>query len=189
MPDASILKRLRSDKALRSSAWQQILTAHFALISSPDRRFMGTNLNWYIVEQLPVIAPADYDRPFGPTTARASSATTSSASPTPPTTWPPSPATSATTARPSSGTKKSAATCAPASTPSTSTSTASPARRRLHPRHLPHRPPPRQSRLRPLPHQRNGPRLLQRPRRRRHRHRCGPLRRGFALDAKSVRMH
>ena len=31
----------------------------------------GTTLNWYIVEQLPVIAPADYDRPFGHTTARA----------------------------------------------------------------------------------------------------------------------
>ena len=29
-------------------------------------------LNWFIVEQLPVIAPADaYDRPFGTTTARA----------------------------------------------------------------------------------------------------------------------
>ena len=63
------------------------------------------------------------------------------------------------------------------------------ARRRLHPRHLPHRPPPRQSRLRHLPHQGNDPRLLQRPQRRRHRHRCGPLRRGFALEAKSVRMH
>ena len=31
----------------------------------------GTNLSWFIVEQLPVIAPADYDRPFGATTARA----------------------------------------------------------------------------------------------------------------------
>ena len=30
----------------------------------------GTNLSWFIVEQLPVIAPADYDRPFGATTAR-----------------------------------------------------------------------------------------------------------------------
>ena len=27
-------------------------------------------MNWYIVEQLPVIAPADYDRAFGSTTAR-----------------------------------------------------------------------------------------------------------------------
>ena len=31
----------------------------------------GTNLSWFIVEQLPVIAPADYDRSFGATTARA----------------------------------------------------------------------------------------------------------------------
>ena len=30
----------------------------------------GTNLSWFIVEQLPVIAPADYDRSFGATTAR-----------------------------------------------------------------------------------------------------------------------
>lgn len=39
---------------------------------------------------------------------------------------------------------------------------------RLHPRHLPYRPTPRQSRLRPLSHQSHCPRLLQRPRRRRH---------------------
>ena len=30
----------------------------------------GTNLSWFIVEQLPVIASADYDRSFGATTAR-----------------------------------------------------------------------------------------------------------------------
>ena len=30
----------------------------------------GTNLNWFIVEQLPVIAPEDYGRRFGGTTAR-----------------------------------------------------------------------------------------------------------------------
>ena len=35
-----------------------------------DRRFTRTSINWFIVEQLPVIAPTDYDRPFGPTTAR-----------------------------------------------------------------------------------------------------------------------
>ena len=34
------------------------------------QKMQGTTLNWYIVEQLPVIAPSDYDRPFGPTTAR-----------------------------------------------------------------------------------------------------------------------
>ena len=51
-------------------------------------------MNWYIVEQLPVIAPADYDRRFGERRPATSSATTSCASPTPPRTWPPSPATS-----------------------------------------------------------------------------------------------
>ena len=34
------------------------------------QKLQGTNLSWYIVEQFPVIAPADYDRAFGPTTAR-----------------------------------------------------------------------------------------------------------------------
>ena len=34
------------------------------------QKIHGTSMNWFIVEQLPVIAPADYDRPFGPTTAR-----------------------------------------------------------------------------------------------------------------------
>ena len=34
------------------------------------QKVQATHLMWYIVEQLPVIAPADYDRPFGETTAR-----------------------------------------------------------------------------------------------------------------------
>ena len=34
------------------------------------QKIHGTSLNWFIVEQLPVIAPADYDRPFGDKTAR-----------------------------------------------------------------------------------------------------------------------
>ena len=34
------------------------------------QKAQGTHLNWYIVEQLPVIAPGDYDRQFGKTTAR-----------------------------------------------------------------------------------------------------------------------
>ena len=34
------------------------------------QKIQGTNVNWYIVEQLPVIAPAAYDRKFGNTTAR-----------------------------------------------------------------------------------------------------------------------
>ena len=35
------------------------------------QKVQGTHLTWYTVEQLPVIAPADYDRPIGQTTARA----------------------------------------------------------------------------------------------------------------------
>ena len=35
------------------------------------QKMQSTNVAWYIVEQLPVIAPSDYDRPFGDTTARA----------------------------------------------------------------------------------------------------------------------
>ena len=34
------------------------------------QKIQGTSMNWYIVEQLPVIAPKDYDRRFGNTTAR-----------------------------------------------------------------------------------------------------------------------
>ena len=34
------------------------------------QKVQGQHLNWYIVEQLPVIAPGDYDRQFGDTTAR-----------------------------------------------------------------------------------------------------------------------
>ncbi len=34
------------------------------------RKAQGTNLNWFTVEQLPVIAPDDYDTPFGNASAR-----------------------------------------------------------------------------------------------------------------------
>ena len=34
------------------------------------QKLHGTNLSWYLLEQLPVIAPEDYDRQFGNTTAR-----------------------------------------------------------------------------------------------------------------------
>ena len=34
------------------------------------QKVQGTHLTWYTVEQLPVIASADYDRSFGTTTAR-----------------------------------------------------------------------------------------------------------------------
>ena len=37
---------------------------------STRQKIQGQTLNWFIVEQLPVIAPNDYDRRFGNTTAR-----------------------------------------------------------------------------------------------------------------------
>ena len=42
----------------------------FAFDYVARQKIQATHLTWYIVEQLPVIAPADYDRPFGTTTAR-----------------------------------------------------------------------------------------------------------------------
>ena len=56
-----------------------------------------------------------------------------------------------------------------------------PRRRRLHPQHFPHRPPPRRGPIRrPLPHQRAYPCLYERPRRGRHRRPNG------AVDAHGV---
>ena len=43
----------------------------FALDYVTRQKVHGTHLTWYTVEQLSVIAPKDYDRKFGPTTARA----------------------------------------------------------------------------------------------------------------------
>ena len=43
----------------------------FAFDFVSRQKVQGQHLNWFIVEQLPVIAPTDYDRPFGDTTARA----------------------------------------------------------------------------------------------------------------------
>ena len=42
----------------------------FSLDYISRQKVQATHLDWYTVEQLPVIAPADYDRPFGATTAR-----------------------------------------------------------------------------------------------------------------------
>ena len=59
---------------------ESIPTSHVCLVANLNsipfdyvvrQKLQGTTLNWYIIEQLPVIAPADYDRAFGPTTARA----------------------------------------------------------------------------------------------------------------------
>ena len=138
------------------------------------QKVQGTHLTWYIVEQLPVIAPADYDRAFGPTTARALvrdhvlrlTYTAHDIAPFardlghdgPPFIW---------------NEEERRHLRAPPRRPLLSPLRPLPRRRRLHPRHLPHRPPPRRNRLRPLPHQGHDPRLLQRPSRRRHLHRRG----------------
>ena len=42
----------------------------FAFDFVTRQKMHGTNLSWYLLEQLPVIARADYDRRFGDTTAR-----------------------------------------------------------------------------------------------------------------------
>ncbi len=42
----------------------------FALDYVARSKLQGTHANWYMVEQLPVIPPAAYDRTFGPLTAR-----------------------------------------------------------------------------------------------------------------------
>ena len=50
--------------------WASCLNS-FAFDFVARQKVQGQHLNWFIVEQLPVIAPADYDRAFGTTTARA----------------------------------------------------------------------------------------------------------------------
>ena len=42
----------------------------YCLDFAARQKAQGTHMNWYIVEQLPVIAPEDYDRRFGDKTAR-----------------------------------------------------------------------------------------------------------------------
>ena len=134
------------------------------------QKMQSTNVAWYIVEQLPVIAPADYDRAFGATTARdlvrhhvlRLTYTAHDMAPFardlgyhgPPFIW---------------KRRRTPPPARPPRRPLLPPLRPLKRRRRLHPRHLPHRPPPRQSCLRHLPHQTHGPRLLQRPRRRRHR--------------------
>ena len=46
------------------------LNASFSLDYISRQKVSSNPSDWYTVEQLPVIAPADYDRPFGATTAR-----------------------------------------------------------------------------------------------------------------------
>ena len=63
---------LMPDLAL--SAWGgSLVTANLSSFSFDfvtRQKMHGTNLSWYLLEQLPVIASADYDRRFGGTTAR-----------------------------------------------------------------------------------------------------------------------
>ena len=44
--------------------------SNFVLDFVASSKIQGANINWFILEQLPVIAPEDYDRRFGDTTAR-----------------------------------------------------------------------------------------------------------------------
>ena len=44
--------------------------SNFVLDFVASTKVQGANINWFIIEQLPVIAPGDYDKQFGSTTAR-----------------------------------------------------------------------------------------------------------------------
>ncbi len=65
MPDAAGVATYKADAWL----WAACLNST-ALDFAARQKVQGQHLNWFIVEQLPVIAPADYDRQFGDTTAR-----------------------------------------------------------------------------------------------------------------------
>ncbi len=55
----------------RENAWLLAVCLNsFAFDFVARQKVHGQHLNWFILEQLPVIAPADYDRAFGATTAR-----------------------------------------------------------------------------------------------------------------------
>ena len=65
VPDAADAQR---DPAM-AGLWVACLNS-FALDFVARQKVQGQHLNWFILEQLPVIVPADYDRPFGHQTAR-----------------------------------------------------------------------------------------------------------------------
>ena len=135
------------------------------------QKIHGTNLSWYLVEQLPVIAPDAYDCRFGDVTAAELGAGPRAAPhlhrprhgalrPRP---WLRRPALHLGRGRTPTPPRPPRRALLPPLRPR-------PRRRRLHPRHLPHRPPRRRSPVRrPLPHQRAYPCLYERPRRGRHR--------------------
>lgn len=60
---------LLTDDAVAASLICSNLNA-FALDFVARQKIQATNANWFLVEQLPVIPPSAYDRPFGPLTAR-----------------------------------------------------------------------------------------------------------------------
>ena len=60
-----------ADVAYKECAWLSAACLNsFALDFVARQKVQGQHLNWFIVEQLPVIAPEDYGRRFGGTTAR-----------------------------------------------------------------------------------------------------------------------
>ena len=140
------------------------------LTSLPPTEVQGAHMNWYIVEQLPVIAPEDYGRRFGGTTARELvrdhvlrlTYTAHDMAPFardlgydgPPFTW---------------DEEERRHLRGRLDALYFHLYGVSTRRRRLHPEHLPHSPPRRRGPVRPLPHPRPHPRLHERPRRRRHR--------------------
>ena len=55
----------------KNNAWLWVNPFNSSALDFASRqKVQGQHLNWFIVEQLPVIAPDDYDRRFGDKTAR-----------------------------------------------------------------------------------------------------------------------
>ncbi len=137
------------------------------------QKVQATHLTWYTIEQLPVIAPDDYDRQFGSSTARELvrdhvlrlTYTAHDMAPFardlgcdgPPFLW---------------DEDRAPPPARPARRPLFPPLWAFQERRRLRPEHLPHRAARRRSPVRPLPHPRPHSGLHERPRRRRYRD-CG----------------
>ena len=138
------------------------------------QKAQGTHLNWYIVEQLPVIAPGDYDRQFGNTTARELVRDhvlrlTYTSHDMAPFARDRLRRRLRKASRPAVqvGRGGAPAPAGPPRRPLLPPLRPGQGRRRLRPRHLPHSPPAGRGPVRPLPHPRPHPRLHERPLRRR----------------------
>lgn len=73
LPNTEIRKSKRSNLLLEYVSFISLLVDNFNSIPFDyvaRQKVQGTHLNWYIVEQLPVVPPAAYARAFGPKTAR-----------------------------------------------------------------------------------------------------------------------